>query len=257
MSRARGSFRGLFNPVSSGLVAGWLRLSASTQSGGEYTNLVDVLNSNPAVQADTDRRCAVSTSANGLLTMVFDGSDMYQWPLSAAINNMTTKLGFWLWFKPASVASVQRLLNATIAAGAVAGLEKFSFYTNNRTLVCEVYVSNTTGRIGTTASNVLTAGQWHSIYLQYDSSRGGDANLAMYVNGVQVSLNYSNIGVGATLDVLQAPTGNILVGSFNNSDTPVQAIDNGGEFGPNPVISFNDNLTPQLIAAFHAFEAPT
>ena len=258
MSGARGSLRGFFNPAAQGgIVAGWLRLAASVQSGGEWTSLVDVLNSNPAVQADADRRCAVGSSANGLSTMVFDGSDMYQWPLSATINNMTAKLGFWLWFKPATVASVQRLVNITIATGAAATLEKLSLYANNRTLVCEVYATNATGRVFTTTTNVLTAGVWTAIYMQYDSSRGGDANYALFTDGVSRANNGANIGAGATLGALQAPTGNALLGSFNNSDTPTQAIDTGGEFGPNPAISFNENLTAQQIAGFLAFEAPT
>lgn len=245
-----------FDPRDSGKVAGWIRLAASPQSGGEWTSLVDVLNSNPAVQADADRKCAVGAAANGLPTMVFDGSDMYQWPLNAVINNMTTKLGFWLWLKPATVASVQRLLNITIATGAAATFEKLSLYANNRTIVCEIYASNATGRVFTTTTNVLTAATWTAAYMQYDSSRGGDANYALFTDGVSRANNGANIGAGATLGALQAPTGNALIGSFNNSDTPTQAIDNLGEIGPN-LISFNDNLTASEIAALLAFEAPT
>jgi hypothetical protein len=247
---------GAFEPRDTGKVAGWLRLQASSQSGGEFTNWVDAVNSNPAVQADTDRRAAVSASVNGLPTMVFDATDMYQWPLSAAINNMTTKLGFWFWFKPSNVAAVQRLLNCTITTGAAATFEKFSLYANNRTLLCETYITNATGRVGTTASNVLTVDTYTAIYMQYDSSRGGDANLAIFTDGTSRTLNYTNIGAGGTLGALQAPTGNIIIGSFNNSDTPAQPILDEGELGPN-LFAFNDNLTAGEIADFLAFEAPT
>ena len=245
-----------FDPRDTGKLAGWLRLQASTPSSGEWASVVDALNSNPAAQPGANRKPAVGTSGNGLQTMVFDGSDMLLWPLNASINNRTDKQGYWFWFKPAVVNTLQRLLNITIATGAAATFEKLSFYANNRTLVCEVYITNATGRVGTTASNVLTAGAWHAIYLQYDSSRGGDANLAMFVGGTSASLNFTNIGAGGTLGALQAPTGNCIIGSFNNSDTPTQAIDNGGEIGPN-IFPFNDNLTAGEIASFLAFEAPT
>lgn len=245
-----------FDPRDSGKVSGWLRLAASSQSGGEWTSLTDVLNSNPAVQADADRKCAVGSSANGLPTMVFDATDMYQWPLNATINNRTDKQGYWLWFQPNGVSGVQRILNATIAAGAAVTFEKFSLYANNRTLVCEVYLTNANGRAFTTTTNVLTSGTWTSIYLQYDSSRGGDANYALYTDGVLRSNNIINIGAGGTLGALQQPTGHILIGAFNNSDTPTQPITDEGELGPN-LFAFNDNLTTGEIAAFQAFEAPS
>lgn len=253
--RARRSFR-TGSPRSAPEITGWLRLQASEQSGGEWVNYVDVLNSNPAVQADADRKCAVGTSANGLPTMVFDGSDMYQWPLSVTINNMTGPLIFVFFFKPAVVNTIQRLLNATIATGASAGSEKFSLYCVNATLSCEIYRTNTTGRQATTASSVLTAGAWSCIAMQYDHRRGGDANYTMHVDAVQVTNNFANIGAGATLDVLQQPTGNILIGSFNNSDTPTQAIANGGEMGPNLYVG-GAILTQAKLDMLNTFERPT
>lgn len=246
----------LFDPRDTSKLSSWVRLENSSQSAGEWNSFLDVLAASTLPQTDADRKAAVGTSANGLPTAVFDGSDMYLWPLNGSINNMTTKLGFWFWFKPAAVASIQRLLNCTIAAGGAATFEKFSLYTVNQTLQIEIYVTNATGRVATTASNVLTAATWHSIYMQYDSSRGGDPNLALYVNGSAVTMNYANIGAGATLSVLQAPTGNIVVGAFNNSDTPTQPIETNGELGPN-MFAFNDNLQPGEIAALQLFEAPT
>jgi hypothetical protein len=249
--------QGGFSPAQVSAVTSWLRLAASTQSGGEWTSIVDVLNAgSPVTQTDADRRTAVGSSGNGLPTMTFDGTDVHVWALNANTNNRTDKLGFWLWFYPNTVSGVQRLLNITVATGCAVGLEKLSFYANNATLLCEVYATNTTGRVGTTATNVLTAQTWHAVYLQYDSSRGGDANLAIFTAGVSRSLNYTNIGVGATLGALQAPTGNCLIGGFNNVDAVVQGIADEGELGPN-LFAFNDNLTAAQITSFLAFEAPT
>lgn len=241
-----------FLPTNLGKVSAWLRLAASSQASSEWTpSIVDVLNANPVTQTDTDRRAAVGVTANGYPTMVFDGTDVHVWPLSAAVQNMTTKLGFWIWFKPASIASVQHLV---FIGAPAASAQKFDIYANNAQVFVEVYASGTIGRFGRTG-NVLVAGTWSAVYIQYDSSRGGDANLAIFHNGASQSLTYGNLGAGAAMTTLPAPTGDALVGGATNSDTPTQPIANGGEIGPN-LFTLNDNLTAAEIAAVLGFEAP-
>lgn len=245
-----------FNPLDTGKVSGWLRLAQSQQSGGEWTpSIVDVLNAaSPMVQTGVNRRAAVGTSGNGFPTMVFDGTDVHLWPESPATSS-TTKVGIWLWFKPATVASTQMLYETAAGIGG-AGNSRLIFYATNAKLQCECYISNVNGRTGTTSSNVLTAGAYTAIYLQYDSSRGGDANLAIFTGGTSQGLTFANIGAGGTLGALLAASGNALVGAATDSDTPVNPITNGGEIGPN-IIAFNDNLTAAEIASMLTFEAPT
>lgn len=248
----------LFLPTNLSKLSSWLRLAVSSQSGGEWTpSIVDVINAgNPVTQTDTDRRTAVGASANGFPAMVFDGTDVHVWPLSNTINNMATKLGFWFWFKPAVVNTLQRLLTIAVSAGG-SSVEKLQIYVNNTTLRAECYINNTTGRNLTTGA-VLSAGAWHSIYFRYDSSLGGDANGIFFVNGVSAAVTGSAIGAGGASDltVLPQPTGNAFIGGFNNSDTPTQAISNLGEFGPN-LYAFNDTLTAAEQLAIRSFEAPT
>jgi hypothetical protein len=241
-----------FSPYQVSAVSSWLRLDASLESGGEWEEISDVLNgASPVTQGDSDRRSAVGTSANGYPTAVFDGTDVHVWPLTAA-NNGTTKLGFWIWFKPASVASVQHLVSIV---SPTASAQKLDIYANNAQVFCECYISGTAGRFGRTG-NVLSAGAWRAIYVQYDSNRGGDANLAIFIGGVSQSLTYGNLGAGGTLTTLPVVTGNALIGGLTNSDTPSQPIANGGEIGPN-LFAFSDNLTAAQIAALLLFEAPT
>jgi hypothetical protein len=245
-----------FSPLDSGKVSGWLRLAASQQSGGEWTpSIVDVLNpGSPMVQTGVNRRAAVGVSANGLPTMLFDGTDIHLWPQAPALSS-TTKVGLWFWYKPATVAGVQRLW-ACVNGQLGCSTERLQFYANGSTLRCEAYITNANGRTFDTSAATLTAGAWHAIYLQYDSSRGGDANLAIFVGGVSKALTPTNIGAGGTLTVLQAATGSASVGGVVDSDTPVQPIVNGGEIGPN-IIPFNDNLTAPEIANMMLFEVPT
>jgi hypothetical protein len=248
---------GSFSPTNTNKVSGWLRLAVSDQSGGEWTpNIVDVLNSNPAVQTDTDRRAAVGASGNGFPTMVFDGTDVHRWPLSATINNMTTKLGFWFWYKPSSVTGVQTLINIAIATGGGIGSNKIEIFNNTTRIGSNVYVTNVTGRQGHTPLLSIAIGVWYAVYVQYDSSRGGDPNLVIFIDGVSQTLSFVNIGAGATLDVLQSPTGNALIGgTTDDDDTPGGPLANLAEIGPN-IFVFNDNLTAGEIVNMMGFEAP-
>lgn len=242
-----------FNPALDPALSAWLSLSASAQSGGEWTSIVDVLNpSNPVTQTDTDRRSAVGSSANGLPTMVFDGTDVHVWALDAATNNRTDTQGYWLWFMPASVASVQHLVSLV---SPTATAQKLDVYANNAQVFCECYISGVAGRFGRTG-NVLSAGEWSGVYIQYDSSRGGDANLAIFHNGASQSLTYGNLGAGGTLGALPTVTGSALIGGLTNSDTPSQPIAAGGQLGPN-AYAFRSNLTDAQIAQYLSYQRPT
>jgi hypothetical protein len=207
------------------------------------------------VQTGAARRAAVGTSANGLPTMVFDGTDVHLWPQSPA-HSSTTKVGIWLWYKPATVSGTQ-LLYAVQAGVAGAANSRLAFYQTNDKLNIDVWKTSGSGRQFITAS-FLVAAAWHALYLQYDSSRGGDANVALYVGGVTKSLTPSGFGGAGAADLgeLQAATGSATVGAANDSDTPPSAITNGGMLGPN-ILALNDNLTAAQIADTLLYEAPT
>lgn len=244
-----------FSPSGITALSGWLSLAQSSQAGDEWTpSIVDLLNAgSPMVQTGTVRRAAVGASANGFPTMVFDGTDVHLWPLDPA-HSSTTKVGIWLWFKPATVAGVQRLYGV-LAGVAGSTTNRLQLYTLSAALNCEAYASGSAGRFGTTP-NVLVAGAWHAIYLQYDSSRGGDANLAIFVNGVSQSLTYGNVGAGQALATLPAASGSAPVGGGTDTDTTANPIANGGQIGPN-MFAFNDNLSAAEIALFLAYQVPT
>lgn len=243
-----------FSPAQTSKVSGWLRLAASTASGGKWPTVVDVLNSgSPMTQAVSGRQTAVGASTNSLPTMVFNGANVHLWQQSPA-HSSTTKVGIWLWYNPATVVGVQRLYGVIAGQGG-SGTNRLQLYALNDKINCECYASGADGRFGTTPS-ILVAGAWHAIYLQYDSSRGGDPNLAIFVGGASQTLTYGNVGAGATLTTLPAASGSALVGGGTDSDTPTNPIANGGQIGPNG-FAFNDNLTAAEIARFLAFEVPT
>lgn len=241
------------NPYNATGISGWLRLAVSQQSGGEWTpSIIDVINAgSPMVQTDADRRAAVGSS-NGFPTMVFDGSDVHLWPISPA-HNSTTKVGIWIWYKPVDVINTCYLYAAG-DAGPVSA-QRISLRQSTSRLGVRALITNDVGRDLLTPLLTLIVGAWHAVYMQYDSSRGGDPNVAVFVNGVSQSLSGANIGVGGTLTTLQAATGNAGVGGGSDSDTPTLPIVNGGEVGPN-IFAFNDNLTADDIAALMIYERP-
>lgn len=259
MSSARRSFKNnsqrLASPLHISALTGWLSLPQSTPSSGEWASVTDRVNaSTPMVQTDADRRAAVGAAANSVPTMVFDGTDVHLWPTVPATSS-TTKVGIWLWYKPITVAGTQYLYRVAAGQGGVT-LSRFDFYATGSQLQCEVSVTNTTGRFGVTASGTLTAGAWHAIYLQYDSSRGGDPNLVIHVNAADKSLTYGNVGAGATLTTLQVANGSALFGGATDSDTPVVPIANGGQLGPH-IFAFNDNLTAAQELFLLGYDRPT
>lgn len=253
MSGARASFKGPGQGqiLQLGKVAGWLRLAQSTVSGGEWTSIADIINpGSPMVQTDSDRRAAVGTTANGLPTMLFDGTDVHLLPQVPALSS-TTRLGMWLWYKPATLVGFQLLIVNT------GTLKRFDLYQNNATLIVDAYVNNSVGRSFATAAT-LTAGAWHAIYAQYDSGRGGDPNVVLQVGGVAKSLTPTALGGGgaASLTVLQAASGNMFVGGGTDTDAPSSPIVNLGEIGPN-IFLLNDNLTAAEELILRSFEVPT
>jgi hypothetical protein len=247
---------GGFYPTQVSAVSAWLRLAASTAVSSEWPTVVDVLNAgSPLTQPSANRIAAVGAAANGLPTMVFDGTDVHVWPLTAA-NNGVSKLGFWFWFKPASLASIQVIMAVRTGTGG-ASARKFDLRTGTSgEVAAQVFISGADGRQGITGTGKLVVGTWSAIYMQYDDSRGGDANLRIYVAGVNETLSYSNLGVGGTLTTLPVVTGNGLIGASDNLDAPGGPVLSGGLIGPN-IFAFNDNLTAAQITLLMAFEAPT
>jgi hypothetical protein len=254
-SGLRANASAAFNPARLSKISAWLRLQASTQSGGEWTNWADVLNSNP-VAYNSARRPAVAAAANALPIATFNPASpvVGAWPLTAA-NNQTAKTGVALWMKPAVVTGGANQVIYMIAPGTGgANLQKFQVVQNNRTLVPWVAVTAGTanGRQLTTG-NVLTVSTWAWVRLEYDSSRGGDANLKVYVNGADAGGAYSDIGAGGTLGTLATVTGNALMGNFNDGSAVAPW---SGDFGPNLFV-LSDNLTAAEETALMNFERPT
>jgi hypothetical protein len=246
-----------FSPRQVSAVSAWLRLAASTAVSGEYAIVVDVLNSNPTAQTDTDRKPAASTAANGLPTMVWDGTDVLTWPLQAAGtgNNTRTAWGLFLWIKPtANVATRQRIFNCTIAT---VGGNKVNVDIVSGGVETNFYLDGTNGRQMVIASGI-TASVWQSLYVAFDGSKSATDALAMqlYVNKALLGTTYGNIAGGGAMTTLSNVTGTALMGGSPDSDTPSQPLLNGFEFGPN-IFLFNGALTTAQLAALHNFERPT
>lgn len=250
---------GAFSPAQISAVAAWLRLAASTQSGGEWTSVTDVLNpSNPATQTDVDRRYAVGTSANNLPTAVADGSDMLLWPL-ASNNNQQTKFGFACWVQFAAVAAADQILYAVFNAAGGANKRKIQTGIATSQIRTSVWADeiSSTGRNINSAASTVPAATWKFFRLQYDSSVGGDGCVAHYLDEVLIAQSgNTNIGAGGTLGVMATATGNAVIGSQDDQDAPTRALVNNSIIGPNVYI-LNDNLTAAQGLALMNFERPT
>jgi hypothetical protein len=236
-------------PGTIGAVARWYQATTTTP----VTSIPEQRGGSPITQAVALRQPTIVTASNGVPVIQFDGTDVLVMPLDASGtgNNGTTKIGYVLGFKPSSVSDLQRLITVGVVAGG-ANVEKLQFYAFNAKLQCEVYMTNTTGRTAATTNNVLQLGVWSHIYLEYDSSRGGDANVRIYHNGVSEALTFTNIGAGATLGTLPTATGNAIVGAFNNAVTPIQPILANGQLMRDIYVT-SDNLSTAQLAKLRSY----
>jgi hypothetical protein len=251
MGHARGSFRGLgFNPGQLSKISAWLRLAASSQSAGEWTSITDVINSNPAT-SNAARRAAVGSSANALPIATFATNDCWSWPLNAS-NNGTTHWGIGFWMRPASVGTGSLVLASICDGTAGASLKKVLLEQHFNALRFSAFSSGSNGR-SLTISAALSASVWTWVRADWTSSRTGDDKLRVYVGGAQASGSYADVLAGPIPTDLLAPTGNALLGNFNDG---VAAGPYAGDLGPN-LYSTGVDLTTAEDVALMNFERPT
>ena len=237
----RGSFRPApfgANQGLAGKVSAILDLSASAQSGGEWTNWVDLLNDNPGV-INAARRPAVTASGNGLPTATFATNDCVSVPLVAAINNQVTKCGWAFHLKVGNIAATSTLI--TIGTGTLgASAQKLRLLIlASEALRADCFISGANGRLFTTTA-VLTQNATTWVRLEYDSSRGGDANIKVFFDTVDQAGSFSDSGAGGTLTTLPVVTGNMLIGNINDDPTPSAPL--AGIVGPR-IYCLRENLT--------------
>ncbi len=235
-------------------LSSWLRLQTSTQSGGLWTVWDAVAGDNDATQADVDRQPTVAASANGLPLATFDAtSDVMPWPLSAA-NNSTTKIGMMMWVNPAIVTGEHRLAVIWDGTGG-ASIATWLFQQNDTTLN---FITGITG-ITCGVAGAFTLNTPACVGFEFNGAATGDANrLVLTLNGVAQSVSFS----GSVPATVSNATGNMMIGGFQNTDTPGQVFN--GKIGPN-VFMFNNSmagvssglLTAAARLALAAFERPT
>ena len=251
--------RGSFNPTQLSSIAAWLRLQASSQSAGEWTNWVDVLNSNP-MAFNVARRPAVAAAANGLPVATFLTNDIGVWPIAASNNNRNT-VGYFEWAKPVGVTGTQDLLSIWNGSGGSSDRQILSFFSGINWVVI-LQTDATHGRQATVVS-AASAGVWRCYGIEFDSSGSGDACLTLSIDGVIQSPTMAASPNGdGPLGTLTAVTGNIIVPNFQDG---AAASHLDGDLGPNLFAltskmagaSTGQLLTAAARAAIAAFERPT
>jgi hypothetical protein len=235
LSLSLGSRPGRRNPEAQALrsallkIKGQLRLQASSQSAGEWTNWVDVLNSNPGA-INAARRPAVGASNNGLPLATFATNDCVAVPILSGVNYSTTRFGYAFWMAPVAYGSAQSIVSVGNGTGG-ASVRAFEFEIVSapaRSMKCNVFDASGGVKIGTGAANAFpVAGTqvWTRIF--YDSTGATDADkLKLWANEVPVALTFT----GAGTHLLRSATGNILLGNYNDG---VASQPYAGSMGPN------------------------
>jgi hypothetical protein len=232
-----------------GKVTAWLRLAASAQASGEWTDHVDVLNSNPA-SINSARRPAVGASANGLPVATYITNDCVSWPIAAS-NYSTTEYGVAFWMNVDAFGTISIFEIGTGTAGAAVRSFELELVSSQR-MKFNVFDAASGAKTWQTAASAFpAAGTWTWVRTHYSSIGATDTDKGkFYVNGVQLgSLSIT----GASTGIMRSNAGNILLGNYNNG-AALQAY--AGKLGPNLFI-LNSDLTAAEETALMNFERPT
>jgi hypothetical protein len=241
-----------FIPPDSGAISAWLRLQASTNDGSDWTNWVDVLNSNPAASISATRRPAVGASI-GLPTAVFSGAatDTVAWPLIAAVNG-ATKYGLWLRIKPTVTTGTQYVASCSIGTGGANANKMNLVLTNGGVLQVDLFFAGVVRTFTSSAGAITTAAQ--SIGFTYDNAAGAldTDKFRVFVGSSYIAGTYSGAG---TPGALPTPTGNLILGNYQ--DSTASSIPFTGTMGPNIYHLNQGHLTAAQLLALDGFEAFT
>lgn len=234
---------GGFYPVQVSAVSAWLRLQASSQSAGAWTNWVDVLNANPAGGSNMPNVGA----ASGLPTAVFaSGPDVVRWPVINA-NNGAGSYGFWLRIKPTTTGN-QYLMTCDPDTGGASARKMLFQITTGGVIIISLFFAGTSRVYTSGAGAITTASQ--AVGFTYDIAGATEADkFKMFVGSSYIASTPSGAGVPG---VLPTPTGNILIGDFRDSGVAGQPF--VGQIGPN-IFSLSRHLTTGELANLNAFEA--
>ncbi len=240
-----------FLPTDVSAVKGWLRLQASAQAAGEWTDWVDVMQTNPGA-INSARRPAVGASANGLPIASFVTNDAVAVPLSAGINNQTATLGWGLWARVGNLAGFNTLLSISTGTNGASVAKIQLFLSSTEAPTIDVYDGTGNGR-RFAATTGITQNTWAWIRVRFNGALGGDANGTVFVNGVLAAGTYSSLGLGAMPNALPSPTGKLIIGNINDGAASAALT---GDIGPN-IFFLGGDITAAEETRLMAFEAPT
>lgn len=235
----------VFHPSQVASISAWLR---NTTLSGNISSVADQLNTNPAVQGTDARR--PTGNADGSMTFTAVAPDVLSWPITA--ENSPAKFGLLHQIKPATVSAGQLNLITVRTGTGGASANRYSMRTNNTGLILLLYVDGTNGRFAS-VSGVLALNEVRSIYTFFDKDAGAESDIfKVFVDGVQQSLSFGNLGTGAALSagLTAGVTGNILLGNLNDGAASGAY---GGDWSRNTYV-LTDPLTTQELADLDAYE---
>lgn len=252
---------GGFSPNQVAAVSAWLRFPQGTTASGDYSSVPDLLASNPATQGTAAIRPTATTSANGLATALFVGSEpnTLNWP-KASNNNSTQKWGIACWIKMTAYSGAARyLFDFGGLTARYDNMRVTTYFNSSRNIGVEYFGQDTVGyngRQGVANAAGAAPGTWFWLRVQFDGTQGTEAGrLKIFVNEVEQVLSFSNVGTGGTPVLLRTNAESIagVIGAFDNADN---SLSFDGTIGPD-IFTFNDSPSSQDATNLKNFNVPT
>lgn len=247
-----------------GALSAWLRFALGTTDVNGFSSVPDMLNTNPAVQATDGRKPDRVLAANGLPLADFV-LDNLSWPLAAS-NNATTRYGVFFHMIPDTVSGDEYIFTAWTGNTGGGNAARLILARSGTSL--QAYVSHASDgssvRLAQLA-NVFAAATPVCVGFEFNPAGANEAaQCVLSKDGVAGSASFSDSGgtPGGMPAALQNPTGNLIIGAFENADVPLLPVD--AKIGPNLFVLnaamagvASGLLTPAARLALSNFERPT
>ena len=252
---------GGFSPNAVSSVSAWLRFAQGTTVSGDYSSVPDLLVSNPATESVAAQRPTAGTSTNGLTICTFVRAEPNQlsWPKNANTNS-SQKWGIACWVKNTTYPALCYLFDFGGATAAYDNERINVAFNSSRNIIVELFGQDTSGyngRQGLASAAAAAAGTWFWLRVQFDGTQGTEAGrLKIFVNEVEQSLTFSNVGTGGTPVLLRTNASSVpgVIGNFTDNTDTTYGVN--GAVGPN-IFVFSDSPTSAEATALMNFEAPT
>lgn len=166
-----------------------LDVAAIVPKNGGVDRWPDLVDSTAMFQTGSTSMPSLTRSSNGSPALSFDGTNDWMWmPLNA--DRFVKSFGVAFWMRSSNLSGLHSLFMVNLSSGA--SVQKIECFTNNATIIVDVYTSAGVSRRGTTPT-ILETSKDSFVSIEFDGDQVLERDkLVMTVDHVKQGLTFSN-----------------------------------------------------------------